>query len=98
MTFGDKGLEAEVLALFARQAGMLLARMQPSSPQAAAALAHTLSGSARGVGAWKVAAAAEKVDLAAKDCDPTGFASALRELAGAIGEARAAIRGLLAVP
>jgi HPt (histidine-containing phosphotransfer) domain-containing protein len=95
MTLGEKRLKAEVLALFDRQAGMLLARMQQASPQAAAAFAHTLAGSARGVGAWNVAAATERVELAATDCDPAGFASALRHLAGAIDEARAAIRELL---
>jgi Hpt domain-containing protein len=96
MTFGEKSLEAEVLALFDRQAGMLLECMKQASPKAAAAFAHTLSGSARGIGAWKVAAAAEGLEFAAKDCDPVGVASALRQLAGAIGEARAAIREVLA--
>jgi hypothetical protein len=40
MTFGEKSLQAEVLALFDRQADMLLARMMPVSPKAAAAFAH----------------------------------------------------------
>jgi HPt (histidine-containing phosphotransfer) domain-containing protein len=97
MTFGEKSLQAEVLALFDRQADMLLAHiMKEPSPKAAAAFAHTIRGSARGVGAWKVAAAAEAVELAAKDANPAGFAGALRRLAGAIGEARAAIRELRA--
>src|SRR5271166_1215527 len=96
ITFGEKNLQAEVLALFDRQADMLLARMQQISPNAAAAYAHTIGGSARGVGAWKVAAAAERLELAARDADPAGFSGALRQLAGAIGEARAAILKLLA--
>jgi len=96
ITFGEKNLQAEVLALFDRQADMLLARIQQVSPKAAAAYAHTIGGSARGVGAWKVAAAAERLELAARDADPAGFAGALRRLAGVIGEARAAILKLLA--
>ena len=96
MTCGEKSLEAEVLRLFDRQAGMLLARMQQSSPKAAGTFAHTLAGSARGIGAWEVAAAAEGLELAARDCDPTGFARAHRRLAGTIGLAQAAIRSLLA--
>jgi len=51
-----------VLALFKLQAGILLARMRHAAPKAVAGLAHTLTGSARGVGAWNVAAAAEKVE------------------------------------
>jgi len=95
MACGEKSLEAEVLSLFDRQAGMLLARM--SSPKVAGAFAHTIAGSARGIGAWKVAAAAEGLELAARDCDPARFARAHRRLASTIAEAQAAIRALLAV-
>jgi hypothetical protein len=97
ITFGERRLQAEVLALFDRQADMLLARMQQVSPKAAAAYAHTIRGSARGVGAWKVAAAAEGLEVAARDADSARFAGALRRLTAVIGEARAAIRDLLAV-
>jgi hypothetical protein len=81
MTFGEKRLECEVLALFDQQADMLLARMQRASAKAAADLAHTLVGSARGVGAWKVAAAAQGLELAARGSDPTRVAAARRALA-----------------
>ena len=96
MTFGEKALEAEVLALFKRQADMLLARMQQAPPQAGAAFAHTLVGSARGVGAWRVAAAAETVELAAHDEDADAVTGALRRLEVALDEARAAIGAMLA--
>src|SRR6478736_9715474 len=59
MTLGEASLEHEVLGLFDRQAVMLLARMASEPPKVIAALAHTLTGSARGIGAWKVADAAE---------------------------------------
>jgi HPt (histidine-containing phosphotransfer) domain-containing protein len=94
MTFGEKALQAEILALFDRQAEMLVARMRQASPQAAAAFAHTLGGSARGVGAWRVAAAAEQVELAG---DAGAITGAVQRLEAAIGEARAVIGELLRV-
>src|SRR5262245_35660445 len=54
MTLGDRSLEREVLALFDRQAGMLLVRMQQAARTGICAAAHTLKGSARGIGAWRV--------------------------------------------
>ena len=62
MTLGDRKLEKEVLELFDRQAEQLLARMHAAEPAGLARLAHTLVGSARGIGAWRVAAAAEWPD------------------------------------
>jgi HPt (histidine-containing phosphotransfer) domain-containing protein len=65
MTLGDHDLEREVLQLFSRQADMLIARMQGAAPAGIAAMAHTLKGSARGIGAWRVAHAADAVEVAA---------------------------------
>jgi hypothetical protein len=90
MNCGEKSLEAQVLRLFDRQAGMLLAPMQQF-------FAQTLAGSARGIGAWEVAAAAEGLELAARGCEATGFAEAHCRLAGTIRQAQAAIRALLAI-
>ena len=85
-----KSLEAEVLALFDRQADMLLARMEQAAPAAAAAFAHTIKGSARGIGAWRVAEAAEAVERAA--ASPAGILTdAIDRLAGAIDEAQVKI-------
>jgi HPt (histidine-containing phosphotransfer) domain-containing protein len=95
MTFGEKGLEAEVLRLFDRQAGMLLARMQAAPPGTVASFAHTLKGSARGIGAWQVAEAAEAVELAANGGDAAALRGALKTLATAVAAARAAITELL---
>ena len=50
MTLGERGLEIEVLQLFERQAELLLARMREVGPEGVATLAHTLSGSAKGIG------------------------------------------------
>ena len=64
MTLGERSLEREVLELFGRQADILLPRIAAGSPMFAAAAAHTLKGSALGIGAWRVARAAEAVELA----------------------------------
>jgi HPt (histidine-containing phosphotransfer) domain-containing protein len=94
MTLGDASLEAEVLALFRRQAELLLARMASAPPMAVAAYAHTLKGSARGIGAWRVAEAAAVVELAAT-AHGHDLGSEVARLAGVIGETRAAIACLL---
>src|SRR5262245_55052645 len=73
MTLGDRSLECEVLALFDRQAEMLLPRIRAGAPAVVAAAAHTLKGSARGIGAWRVASTAEAVEAAA----PAAFAAAV---------------------
>jgi HPt (histidine-containing phosphotransfer) domain-containing protein len=89
MTLGDVRLEAEVLMLFERQAAVLLARMRDATPAASAAFAHTLKGSARGIGAWGVAAAAETIESSAER--PDANATALARLAAAVDAARAEI-------
>jgi HPt (histidine-containing phosphotransfer) domain-containing protein len=96
MTFGDMGLQREVLGLFDRQVAMLLARMHGAPPTVTAALAHSIGGSARGVGAWEVAAAAEEFERAARQAGAHTVADALCALEGAIGAARSAIGELLA--
>ncbi len=92
MTFGDRSLEREVLQLFDRQAGLLLARMHTGESAAVATLAHTLKGSAASIGATGVVLAAAAVEQAAgaDECD-----LAIGRLAMAIDEACAAIAGLL---
>lgn len=68
-TMGDRSLEREVLQLFDRQSTLLIARMRSAAPAGVATLAHTLKGSARGIGAWRVARAAEALELAAGASD-----------------------------
>jgi HPt (histidine-containing phosphotransfer) domain-containing protein len=95
MTLGDASLEREVLRLFDRQAEMLLARMRMPGPAAAAAAhAHTLKGSSSGIGAWKVAKAADDVEQAAA-IGEAEVEAAIERLATTIGEARAVIADLL---
>jgi HPt (histidine-containing phosphotransfer) domain-containing protein len=94
MTFGDHSLEREVLQLFDRQAELLIARMRASAPSAVATLAHTLKGSAVGIGAGRVARAAGAAEMAAT-CTPGECSRAVDELAQTVEEARTQIAGLL---
>ena len=91
-TMGDRSLEREVLQLFDRQSTLLIARMRAAAPGGIAYLAHTMKGSARGIGAWRVARAAEALELAG-GADDT--ARALDQLAAASNEACALIAELL---
>jgi hypothetical protein len=95
MTLGERELEHEVLRLFDHQADMLLMRMQDAAPAAISAYAHTLKGSARGIGAWTVARAAFEVETAAQAVDPADLPRAIGQLSVAIGEARRVIADLL---
>jgi HPt (histidine-containing phosphotransfer) domain-containing protein len=61
MTLGERELEREVLQLFAQQATDLVARLE-RLPREGASLAHTLKGSARGIGAFAVAQAADDLE------------------------------------
>lgn len=90
-TLGDRSLEREVLQLFDRQSILLLGRMRAAAPGGIGMLAHTLKGSARGIGAWRVARAAETLELA----EGAKTADALDALAAATDEARAVIADLL---
>ena len=90
-TLGDRTLEREVLQLFDRQSTLLIARMRSAAPGGVAMLAHTLKGSARGIGAWRVARAAEALEVA----DALEVSAALDRLAAASEEARAVIAELL---
>jgi HPt (histidine-containing phosphotransfer) domain-containing protein len=93
MTLGDQSLEREVLQVFARQTTLMLKRMARAEPAHAAAAAHTLKGSARGLGAWRVAEAAERVEQAATGLGNLG--EAIAELDLAATEVRGAIEARL---
>jgi len=92
MTFGDRGLERELLELFDRQCAMLMVRMRAGGEDVVAPLAHTLKGSAAGVGAIRVARAADAAEhsVSAGECS-----LAIDRLAQAVDEARALIAQLL---
>lgn len=91
MTLGERSLEREVLALFDRQAEILLPRIRRGNPAVAAASAHTLKGSAVGIGAFPVARAAEAVEQASN----AAIAAAIETLAAVLVETKAEIARLL---
>jgi HPt (histidine-containing phosphotransfer) domain-containing protein len=94
MTLGERSLEREVLQLFDRQAAVLMEQIQAASPEDRPALAHTLKGSARAIGAASVARAAEALELmhGAAESDLRRVIAALR---ASVEEARAFIADLL---
>ncbi|MGB8606412.1 Hpt domain-containing protein [Bradyrhizobium sp.] len=92
MTLGDTSLEREVLAMFSAQAVSLVATLA-TLPADSRALAHTLKGSARAIGAFGVANAAESLEAAMrKGGEPC---EALAELRDAVAQARTAIDAIL---
>ena len=93
MTLGDAGLEREVLAMFAAQTVTPDRRARHACRREAGALAHTLKGSARAIGAFAVADAAERLEAAMQKGDDP--APSLAGLKDAVTEARAAIDAIL---
>ena len=97
MTLGEQSLQREVLALFDRQADVLLPRIRCGAPALAASLAHTLKGSAVSIGAFKVARAAESVEQVQGRGDrDAAMAAAIERLAAVLDEAKAEIARLIA--
>jgi hypothetical protein len=94
MSFHDETLARELLELFDRQAVVLVARMRRGEGGDMVMLAHTLKGSATGIGAWGVARAAAACEHAAEG-SPAERALALDALGVAVEEARAEIAGML---
>jgi len=92
MTLGDTGLEREVLGMFARQASELVATLATTPPETSA-LVHTLKGSARAIGAVRVAEAAAALEATIRDGEAP--AQALGVLRDTVAEADAAIAALL---
>jgi HPt (histidine-containing phosphotransfer) domain-containing protein len=92
MTLGDTGLEQEVLAMFVAQSATLVGTLA-AMPADASALAHTLKGSARAIGAFAVGDAAARLEAAiARGFDTS---AALVELGETVAQARAAIEAVL---
>lgn len=98
MTLGDPRLEREVLQIFLRQTLVMLERIASAEPAVASAAAHTLMGSARGIGAWRLAGAAERLERASVVGNEESLYEAITELKAASLEASAAIAARLAAP
>jgi HPt (histidine-containing phosphotransfer) domain-containing protein len=93
VTFGDRKLARELLMLFGAQANSLLEAITMAADRTAQReVAHRLKGSARGVGAFDVARAAEEIETAA---DRVALDAALAHLTARVAEARLALADLL---
>ena len=97
MTLGDRALEREVLGLFARQMTMLMERIETAQPQVAAAAAHTLKGSATGIGAFAIARAAAELEAGAKSDDSATRSENIATLRTAMCDARSEIAEFLRI-
>ncbi len=98
ITLGDRRLEREVLQIFVRQSAMMLERISGGQPGVLGMAAHTLIGSARGIGAWRVADAAERLERASRESRSEDISDAIADLKAASLEATAAIGARLAEP
>ncbi len=81
-TMGDRALEQEVLSLFVHQTKQIRQSIGQADAAECRQLAHTLKGSARGVGAFAIADCAETIEAHPDDN------AAKRKLAKLIDEAR----------
>jgi HPt (histidine-containing phosphotransfer) domain-containing protein len=94
-TLGDRGLEQEILGLFAEQLPITIGALaRATTDKQWGMAAHTLKGSARAVGAWPLAALAENAERLASNADVGLRAAIVGRLEAAAEEARAYIAAL----
>jgi HPt (histidine-containing phosphotransfer) domain-containing protein len=98
ITLGDRRLEREVLQIFVRQSVTILDRITGHDPVAIAAAAHTMVGSARGIGAWRVARAAELLERSVSEGAESDLDEAIAAFKSASLEVSAAIDARLVDP
>ncbi len=92
-TLGDKQLEFEVLGLFAGELPKTVAALRHAANDREWHMAaHTLKGSARAVGAWRLARAAQIAEHHPLTGDPDACAKALASVEAAVEEAEGYIR------
>lgn len=94
-TLGDPALEQEILGLFIGQAPITLSALKTALMDRDWRIAaHTLKGSARAVGAWRVAGLAERAEELSRRVEPAACEAVIGELADALSETSAFIAGL----
>lgn len=92
MTLGDRSLELEVLGMFVRQSSTTISKLAGiTDPVTCRETVHTLKGSARSVGAHKVAFVCEGIEA---ECT-SGAVPPMAALTQAVEEANGYIRSLL---
>jgi HPt (histidine-containing phosphotransfer) domain-containing protein len=95
-TLGERDLEREVLELFCSQSFRYLDQLRQSpSDQDWKDLIHTLKGSARAIGAWRVAEAAERAEPLSGESLANSRAARIEEIDTSLREADAYIKSLL---
>jgi len=86
--YGDEGLESEVLDLFAGQLPVTIAALSGATTEREwLVAAHTLKGSCRAVGAWKLEELALQAERVPSLDDRTGRAAILRLIDAAAADA-----------
>ncbi len=87
-SLGDRSLEIEILALFQSQSKLYLERLtNATTADERKMAAHTILGSARGLGAWRVAKQAELIQAkCVHGCDVSDLQSAVNEANAYISE------------
>lgn len=95
-TMGNRSLEKEVLRLFCCQAELYVDRLR-DAPDAHAweEAAHTLKGSARGIGAWDVAEMAERAEGLVADFRSEKTDASVEAVSERVAEANRFIRHIL---
>ena len=95
-TFGEPHLERDVLVLFTSQSDVYLARLAgATSGKAWQDAAHSLKGSAKAIGAWRLAEAAEHAETLTGDAPPATRDDHLRQVECALDEAKSFIEARL---
>jgi len=96
-TMDDRDLEREVLNLFRKQSVLYLDRLRKAESAADwSEAAHTLKGSARGIGAWAVARAAQAAEMLDGPVKARSSDNAVHELAECIFQANEFIHRVVA--
>ena len=91
-TAGDFAVEQEVLNLFVHQVEMWLRMLEDSGDEGSwRDAAHSLKGSARGIGAWTVAELCDRAEALADDATTAERSIVLGDIKNAISHVIAAI-------
>ncbi len=95
-TLGNRSLEREVLGLFHTQSEIYLQRLKEAKKDKDwVDAAHTIKGSARGIGAWQIAKSAEEAEALNGKTRKSDAVDVLKELERLIDEANGYIDSLL---
>jgi HPt (histidine-containing phosphotransfer) domain-containing protein len=95
-TLGERELEREVLELFCTQSLLYLERLKTAqSDKDWKDAAHSLKGSARAIGAWRTAEAAERAEALSGEDLASSRALSLRDVESSLAEAETYIGSLL---